>query len=589
MNDQGRSRLAPAVPMPGGGALRRQTLWAAFTVVLLTVCGAVVAFKGMSDRRVVMVALDDTWRTERALLELERCLSDRHRQVSLLAQTYTDDAGEPLETGVLSLATEAVADCGVLARVVVRSFPHPDFAPDWFSDTLSLIEDWDFILRRLGAQHVVAIRRLSEGAEPTAQRLLEDVMPRLRAAQHLRVSRIQGAMDQIANRTDGTLIAALTFPFVATFLVGGLLMRRVLSSLRALALAMDAFGRGQLDHRVVVGGLDEFAEVAARINGMAARLARSQAELVGRAADLQRTVNELESTQAQMVEQQKLAALGELVAGIAHEVNTPLGVAVTAGSLIGDYVSELGNHVSSGTATRGTVRRTALDLLDAVDPLLSNLARASELIRSFKQVAVDRTNVTVRDVVLNQWFHAVMQSLGPLCRRHRVVVTLETPRDVELTCAAGELEQVLTNIVMNACIYAYPESENDPSDTQHPLTISVSIQDDDVLELHIVDAGVGMSKDVADRVFEPFFTTRRGRGGTGLGLHIVHRIVHERFGGQIELDTAPGLGTKWTLRLPMNSEAMRLTSAASDALDTQEISLFMVHDNVDHDGSGDGA
>jgi signal transduction histidine kinase len=139
-----------------------------------------------------------------------------------------------------------------------------------------------------------------------------------------------------------------------------------------------------------------------------------------------------------------------------------------------------------------------------------------------------------------------------------VTLTHDVPADLRLEVAAGELEQVVTNLVVNACVHAYPPATPETDPAGRAVRFSARLEGRETLELAVEDHGLGMTPEVAARVFEPFFTTRRGRGGSGLGMHIVHRLVQERFGGTVTLDTTPGRGTRWTVRLPTSSEVLRL-------------------------------
>jgi signal transduction histidine kinase len=320
---------------------------------------------------------------------------------------------------------------------------------------------------------------------------------------------------------------------------------------------MDAFGSGDLSYRVDVAGADEFSAVASRINVMADQLAENQHELSSYSLELERSLASLQKAQQTAVEQEKLAALGGLVAGIAHEVNTPLGVAVTSASLAIDHLHKLQAAAEAGTATRGLVKRFCFDQAEVMEPLASNLSRAAQLISSFKQVAVDRGTVTTRTVCLDQWAQAVSRSLAPTLRKHHVTLRLDLP-PLDLQLAAGELEQILSNLVLNACVHAFAPQGDDDASLRVVSVAASADMDRSTLTITVGDRGAGMKPEVAARVFEPFFTTSRGRGGSGLGMHIVHQLIHERFHGHVELQRTLGSGTTWTLTLPMQTEALSL-------------------------------
>lgn len=272
--------------------------------------------------------------------------------------------------------------------------------------------------------------------------------------------------------------------------------------------------------------------------------------LESRAGELAASLERLHETQDQLVQREKMAALGGLVAGVAHEINTPLGVAVTAVTHTGDRVRALNAELTAGTLTRGAMRAHVEDLYEAVALALANLERAARLVDSFKKVAVDQSSEAPRACVMEELIHDVVASLRPLTRRAQVTVNVHTAGQTRVLTDAGGIVQVFTNLIQNACVHAF-----DATHLERKVDISVSVNDD-MVTVVVADNGVGMSEDVAARVFEPFYTTRRAAGGSGLGMHITHTLVTRRFLGSIHLDTQPGAGTRWTLRLPLGTDAL---------------------------------
>jgi PAS domain S-box-containing protein len=275
-----------------------------------------------------------------------------------------------------------------------------------------------------------------------------------------------------------------------------------------------------------------------------ADLARLEAQLRERADELAASLEALRSTQHELVQREKLASLGVLVAGVAHEVNTPLGVAVTATSVAREALGTLDRLVNEKQVRRselitqiGTVQ-TALGLSEG------NLQRAAELIRHFKTVAVDQSSSTIRAFELSAYVQEVVASLGPMIRRSRLSVAVVQSEDVQVVTRPGSLSQILTNFVTNAITHAYGPDE--PGE----LVFTVSRVGNQAV-LVARDHGRGMDANVAARAFDPFFTTRSGTGGSGLGLFIVHNLVVEGLGGGIALDSAQGSGTTFTVTFPL--------------------------------------
>lgn len=280
-------------------------------------------------------------------------------------------------------------------------------------------------------------------------------------------------------------------------------------------------------------------------------------ELAARAADLSRSLEELRAAQATLVQREKMAALGDLVAGISHEVNTPLGVALTAVTHGLERVQEIVQDAEAGTLTRGRLRSHGAETVEALGLAVQNLERSGALVRSFKQVAVDQASEEMRPVVLGELVNDVLHSLRPMVRRARVHAECEAPSGEAFDIAAGAFTQILTNLVQNACVHAYPPHDEAADDTR-ARRVRVTAKDlGAALRIAVSDDGVGMDASVAARVFDPFFTTRRGSGGSGLGMHIVHNLVVHRFGGVIRVASEPGSGTTFHVELPVGTDALR--------------------------------
>lgn len=255
----------------------------------------------------------------------------------------------------------------------------------------------------------------------------------------------------------------------------------------------------------------------------------------------------LDATREELIRKDKLAALGGLVAGVAHEINTPLGVAVTAASLAADRLRDVDEAFVAGTLRRQDLQHGLSQAQEAARMTLGNLRRAAEMVANFKQIAVDQASEARRTVALGPYVREVVASLGPLYRRtpHRVIVVVKA--DVEVTTYVGAISQVCTNLVQNALIHAFPGGR------VGLVTIEVDRDDTGGALLICRDDGVGMETSVLRRVFEPFFTTQRGRGGSGLGMHIVHNLVTDLLGGSIDVASEPEVGTQVSIRLPVRA------------------------------------
>lgn len=266
---------------------------------------------------------------------------------------------------------------------------------------------------------------------------------------------------------------------------------------------------------------------------------------------LDTTLTELRATQARLVQQEKLASLGGLVAGVAHEINTPLGVALTGASFIGNQCEELKERVDSRTLKRSDLEEFITITSEGMHVVLTNLTRAADLVQSFKRVAADQSSEEAQMIDLGQYLRETVRSLEPLLRRSRIGMVLDLADGVTLLVAPGPVAQLITNLVQNAAVHAF-------ADIAEPvITIRLDpVQGrDEPVRFSVSDNGIGMTAEVAARAFDPFFTTRRGSGGTGLGLHIVHNLAQAALGGDVELTTAPGAGTRFTITLPRTPPA----------------------------------
>ncbi|HEY2345390.1 MAG TPA: ATP-binding protein [Xanthomonadaceae bacterium] len=272
-----------------------------------------------------------------------------------------------------------------------------------------------------------------------------------------------------------------------------------------------------------------------------AQLERRVAE---RTRDLTDTLNQLRDTQGELVRQEKMASLGGLVAGIAHEINTPLGICVTATSHVR---SEIRHWRAENAAGRFDAQQIEgmFDELDVTMHVLdSNTRRGAELVRSFKQIAVDQSSGKRRSFDLAEYLDEIVLSLKPKLKHAPCTVQVECAPGIEMSSFPGALSQVVTNLVMNALLHAFEGHE------KGTVRVQGALDGEDVV-LTVADDGIGMNEANLKRFFDPFFTTKRGSGGTGLGANIVFNQVTNVLGGSIRASSAPGAGTQIVMRLPL--------------------------------------
>jgi len=252
----------------------------------------------------------------------------------------------------------------------------------------------------------------------------------------------------------------------------------------------------------------------------------------------------LQAAQARLVEAEKLAALGELVAGVAHEINTPIGVAMSAATSLVEQTRHFVREIEQGALRRTTVDRFKLAMTETAVMVERNILRASDLIRQFKQVAIDRTSYQRRRFDLRQVVEETVATLTPAIKRTDYRLEMEIPFGLALDGFPGPLGQVVTNLVTNALAHAFEGR------AQGVITLSGRLLDDGTIELVCRDDGIGMAAAVQRRMFEPFFTTKRGRGGSGLGMHIVYTLITGLMAGAISVESEPGRGTEIRMTFP---------------------------------------
>ena len=270
-------------------------------------------------------------------------------------------------------------------------------------------------------------------------------------------------------------------------------------------------------------------------------------ELQERGRQLSRSLEDLRAAQDSLVQTEKLAALGRLVAGVAHEINTPVGTSLTVASAFINKTKRFEADVASGNVRRSTLAEFIAASREAASQITVNLGHAADLIQSFKQVAADRNVSDRRRFDLGQVTEQVVKGLRFGLRSQNLKVSVECETDLFMNSYPGPYGQVLTNLVLNSAVHAFPDG------AQGNVRIAAQASGKGSVEVLFSDDGCGMSAEVKRQVFDPFFTTRRDQGSTGLGLHIVYNIVTNRLGGRINLETRPGAGTK--IRIVMPREA----------------------------------
>jgi signal transduction histidine kinase len=295
--------------------------------------------------------------------------------------------------------------------------------------------------------------------------------------------------------------------------------------------------------------LDVLAFMASHVAVVISRLQadrairRAKSALEEQNAALNTALTQLQEAQGELVRQEKLASLGRLVAGVAHEINTPLGICVTATSHL---VQEL--KLTKEDLANGALDEDGLNqFFDIVDQSLrimtTNTQRAAALVRSFKQVAVDQSSDNVRSFNLRKYLDEVLLSLQPKLKGKPIEVEVDCPPDIQMESFPGAVSQIVTNMVVNSLVHGFGDGQSGS------IKIKGRMEGDHV-QFDYSDDGIGMDPGTLSQLFDPFFTTKRGSGGSGLGAHILYNLVTGPLGGTVKVASAPNMGLHYNLRFP---------------------------------------
>jgi signal transduction histidine kinase len=396
----------------------------------------------------------------------------------------------------------------------------------------------------------------------TQARLLRDAIDGNQGAMASAIDQLSAQMrtrERFAQeRFDRTLagvyrkVAIVALVFLTLIVVMGVAITRSISApLRELMGAMQQIVSGNYEARLRgLRARDEIGEMARAVdvfreNAIAKR--RAEEELRASKERAEQALRELRETQDSLIEAEKLAALGGLVAGVAHEVNNPVGISMTVASSLARRCEGFSAELEQGQMRRSRLVEFIEGNREAANQLVANLQRAGELIQSFKQVAVDRSHADRRQFDLRQSTEQILASLRPGLKKSHIELVTEIPEGIVMDSYPGHYGQVLTNLFLNAVKHGF---DGVPEGTIHIEARPVGLGQ---VEINFYDDGKGMTEEVQRRAFDPFFTTRRSEGGTGLGLHIVYNLVTRRLGGRIMLSSAPWRGTTFRITLPLSA------------------------------------
>jgi signal transduction histidine kinase len=360
------------------------------------------------------------------------------------------------------------------------------------------------------------------------------------------------------------MLPVILVSVILVWLVSRAIQNRLAAPLNQLTQAVNEVSYKQdYTKQVKIVSKDEFGELGNAFNKMLSKLTENdrfriekETEITQLNADLEDKVYErtkelrssldnLKHTQQQLVEQEKMASLGELVAGVAHEINTPIGVGITAVSHMDESISRIRTVFDSGKLTKKEFSDMLGAISESCDIIGSNLRRAADLVKAFKSVAVDQSSAELRQFELGSYINDILTSLRPKLKRTAHEITVEIPEPIELYCDPGTISQIFTNLILNSLSHAFSVNE-----VGH-INITASIIGE-ILNITYSDDGKGVDEDIIDRLFDPFVTTKRGQGVSGLGTHIIYNLVTQALGGCIKCVSEVGQGCRFEITIPMS-------------------------------------
>ena len=402
------------------------------------------------------------------------------------------------------------------------------------------------------------LRNSIDASQADAIGAIDDLSVKMRQ----REQKAQGTFDKTLTSISRRVLSIAVIFLGIIMSAGVMIALSIRLPLAQIMAAMRNITSGDLDRPVQgttakdeVGAMARAVEVF-RENAIAKR--KTEDELRAAKEKAESALLELNAAQQNLIDAERLAALGGLVAGVAHEVNNPIGISLTVASSFARR-----SEIFESDLRTEPLRRSKLDEFvrasrDASQQLVANLQRAGELIQSFKQVAVDRSHAERRQFALSEATDQIVASLRPVLKKAAIALSVDVPEGLLIDGYPGAYGQILTNLFLNAVNHAFADGRSGN------ITISARGRGADDVEIIFADDGAGMTPDVQRQAFDPFFTTRRNEGGTGLGLHIVYNLVTQQLGGRMMLESRVGQGTTFRIIMPRIAKGAAMGAAEGE-------------------------
>ncbi len=338
----------------------------------------------------------------------------------------------------------------------------------------------------------------------------------------------QGEHDKLYALGESIFLVTLAV-FVSVLVFSYFLIKRSLVPAYKLVAKLKNYSGGH-------SGIDELLEATKMLSS-------NRSEFGDISNSLNQMLSTLKETQEQLIESEKMASLGGLVAGVSHEINTPLGICVTAASHLDEKNMEIAAGFKTGNIKKSNFEEYLDNSRQTLKIIMSNLNRASELVRSFKEVSVDQSSENKRDFELKEYLSEVILSIKPRLKKSSHKVEMDCEHQIFCVTYPGAISQIITNFIVNSLVHAFNDEK--------PGTIRIAAySSDENVNIVYKDDGGGMNEEVRSKIFEPFFTTKRGKGGTGLGMHIVYNLITQKLKGKIVCESKEGDGTTFVVTFP---------------------------------------
>jgi signal transduction histidine kinase len=393
------------------------------------------------------------------------------------------------------------------------------------------------------ANRTELLRNTIDASQADAIGAIDDLSVKMRKREQKAQETFDRTLSNISRR-----VLSIAVIFLGVILSAGVIIAlSIRLPLQQIMAAMHAITSGDYEREVQgtrakdeVGAMARAVEVF-RENAIAKQ--KTEEELRTSKERAEGALLELNTAQQNLIDAERLAALGGLVAGVAHEVNNPIGISLTVASSFARRAEIFENELKTEPLRRSKLDEFVKASRDAGQQLVANLYRAGELIQSFKQVAVDRSHAERRQFSLAEATDQIVASLRPVLKKSAIQLSVDVPEGLLIDGYPGSYGQILTNLFLNAANHAFADGRSGS------ISISARPRGSEDVEIIFADNGAGMTPDVQRQAFDPFFTTRRNEGGTGLGLHIVYNLV-QQLGGRMMLESRLGQGTTFRIIMP---------------------------------------